>query len=181
MEHSHACRDTLVLVGDGPEKDVLAQYVQEHLLKNVRLVGAIDYDNIAQYYASADAFVMPTLEDNWSLVVPEAMACGLPILCSQYNGCWPELVHSGENGWVFDPLDSDEILRVLTLATEQRERLPSMGERSRGIVSDFTPQHAANAILEACHIALKSRRRAPAGHMTENTRASIGGSSCGTS
>src|SRR5439155_13800916 len=84
-------RGTLVLVGDGPERLALDAIITEKRLPRVVFAGKADYESIALYYAMADVLVMPTLEDNWSLVVPEAMACGKPILCSQYNGCWPEL------------------------------------------------------------------------------------------
>ena len=52
------------------------------------------------------------LEDNWSLVVPEAMSCGLPILCTRYNGCWPELVRENENGWVFRSFESRRVCAI---------------------------------------------------------------------
>jgi len=124
----------------------------------VHLVGDVDYDQIATYYASADIFVMPTLEDNWSLVVPEAMACGLPVICSIYNGCWPELVQEGRNGWVFDPLKPDSIVQTLTKALSSMEDLQQMGSESRAIVANHTPEHAAEAIWAACNIALELKR-----------------------
>lgn len=150
---------TLILVGNGDQDRELRDLVLQCQLRNVRFLGSIDYDQMAQYYAAADVLVMPTLEDNWSLVVPEAMACGLPVLCSIYNGCWPELVHNDENGWTFCPLNQDDIVRMLKLAVDNQTRLPAMGQRSREIVSQFTPQHAARAIFDACQIALSHRRR----------------------
>lgn len=38
----------------------------------MKFIGRMEYDNIYKYYAIADVFLMPTLEDNWCLVVPEA-------------------------------------------------------------------------------------------------------------
>ncbi len=108
-------------------------------------------------YAAADAFVIPTLEDNWSLVVPEAMSCGLPILCSKYNGCWPELVHPGRNGWVFDPLDKEDMARCLLACAASGDELGRMGLESQRIVADFTPAHAARAIFGACETAMAGR------------------------
>jgi glycosyltransferase involved in cell wall biosynthesis len=148
----------LVVVGDGPERERLENRVQAAGLKSVYFEGAVDYDRMATYYAAADAFIIPTLEDNWSLVVAEAMACGLPILCSKYNGCWPELVQPG-NGWVFDPLDPQDILRVLRACIEKASELPRMGRTSRAIIAGHTPQHAARSIYDACRIALKHRSR----------------------
>jgi len=153
FEHARPAQGTLLIVGEGQEVENLQNQAKSLNLNSVRFLGAVDYDQIADYYATADVFVIPTLEDNWSLVVPEAMACGLPILCSEYNGCWPELVHNGENGWVFDPLNIEETVQGLRLCMENADHLREMGERSRLIVSNYTPEKAADSILRACRIA----------------------------
>jgi glycosyltransferase involved in cell wall biosynthesis len=123
----------------------------------VRFIGHVAYDQLAPLYTAADVFVMPTLEDNWSLVVPEAMACGLPVLCSVYNGCWPELVHHGRNGWTFDPLDTAQLAKLLNYCAASVSELPAMGAASRDIIAQQTATTAAQSILDACHIALASR------------------------
>jgi glycosyltransferase involved in cell wall biosynthesis len=143
---------TLLLVGDGPQRGELEQYCVTHGLPNVRFAGAVDYDALAPFYKAADVFIIPTLEDNWSLVVPEAMASGLPILCSQYNGCWPEYVTSS-NGWVFDPLDVDDTVECLRRCLVAKAKLPEMGRQSLQIIGHHTAQQAAEAVLKACRIA----------------------------
>lgn len=150
---------TLCLVGDGPEHGALQALCREKSVERVRFVGAVDYDELPPYYAAADALVMPTLEDNWSLVVPEAMACGLPILCSEYNGCWPELVHEGRNGWVFNPLQQKDTFRALRAAVASAGRLTTMGEHSGRIVAGHGPYEAAESVLQACRIAIELRSR----------------------
>ncbi len=147
----------LVIVGDGPERSVLEAFVKNKGLTTVRFIGGVAYDSIAQYYAMADIFVMPTLEDNWSLVVPEAMACGLPVLCSIYNGCWPELVKDDINGFTFDPYDVGDTCKKLRIFIDHPEHLRRMGEASRNIVSDFSPKNAAKAVFKACQIAYQNR------------------------
>ena len=129
--------DSLTIVGDGPEFDKLSSII----VKNVRLVGAVDYDSIHQFYAQSDVFVIPTLEDNWSLVVPEAMSCGLPIACSCYNGCHSELVKEGINGTVFDPLVQDSI--VTALMYFHQVDLKKMGAKSRDIEREYSPEKCA--------------------------------------
>lgn len=149
---------TLVVAGDGPERESLETYTKECKLDNVRLLGAIPYEEIAQLYAMSDIFVIPTLEDNWSLVVPEAMACGLPVLCSVYNGCWPELVHNNENGWTFDPLCQTDTIDALQRALANQAKLAAMGEQSRRIVARYSPTEAAHSILRACQLAAGATR-----------------------
>lgn len=150
---------TLVIAGDGGERASLAATAEDHGLTDVRFVGGIDYDQIAPYYALADVFVIPTLEDNWSLVVPEAMSCGLPVLCSKYNGCWPELVHDGTNGFVFDPCDAGETARRLGEFLDHPESIGPMGSASRRIVAGHSPRRAAESVLRACRLAVSLGRR----------------------
>jgi glycosyltransferase involved in cell wall biosynthesis len=146
----------LVIIGSGPMERFLREQARVLNLRSVIFTGTIDYDSIYRYYSAADCFVMPTLEDNWSLVVPEAMACGLPILCSCYNGCYPELIESGGNGWVFDPLDELDTFNSLKRCVINRDRLAKMGQRSREIVAKYSPENAAKAILEACRLAIEN-------------------------
>ena len=149
-----AARGSLLFVGDGPERQALEGLVRQHSLPGVAFAGAVDYQAIALYYALCDVLVMPTLEDNWSLVVPEAMACSRPVLCSRFNGCWPELVKDGINGWTFDPLNHVELAGLFERCAARTDVLPAMGEASREIVEDFTPEHAAGTFLRACSLAL---------------------------
>ncbi|NLE58583.1 MAG: glycosyltransferase family 4 protein [Planctomycetes bacterium] len=150
---------SLLLIGDGPERGSLSAMIDRLGLQNVRMLGAVDYDSLPPYYALADVFVIPTLEDNWSLVVPEAMTCGLPILSSIYNGCWPELVHDGINGFTFDPLDTTDLVRRLAFFGTHPECIIPMGQASRRIVAAFSPDRAAQSFLTACRQAISRRRR----------------------
>jgi glycosyltransferase involved in cell wall biosynthesis len=154
-------RASLLLVGDGPQKEELEQFCQDKQITNVCFAGRVDYDDIAQFYSIADIFVIPTLEDNWSLVVPEAMACGLPVLCSKYNGCWPELVQEEKNGWVFDPLEHSDTKSKLLSVLEQKERFSELGENSKKIIARHNPEKAANSIWKACQNACKCNRKVP--------------------
>lgn len=156
FERDSSNRGTLVLVGEGPLSDQLYQQTARRNLQRVRFLGRVEYDNLATVYAVSDILVMPTLEDNWSLVVPEAMACGLPVLCSKYNGCWPELVKKEENGWVFDPQSPKDFLEKLQYCVERRDQLKNMGEESKKIIAEHSPARAAHSILSACEIALKT-------------------------
>lgn len=147
----------LVLLGNGEQFDEATRFIEHYKLKNVRLPGRVDYSEVAQFYALADLFLIPTLEDNWSLVVPEAMSCGLPIICSKYNGCWPELVKP-ENGWVFDPLDPENFKSTLKTAVNHESQWETMGQKSLEIIQDYTPEKIAENIYSAIENVLHNER-----------------------
>lgn len=145
---------SLLIIGDGDEIGALENYINKFKLNNVLLLGEVDYDEIYKYFAIADIFVIPTLQDNWSLVVPEAMSCRLPIINSKYNGCWPELTKP-ENGWVFDPLDEGSFEKILNDSYQNRDKWTTMGEASHRIVQEYSPKKIAQKIFNACEQTLK--------------------------
>jgi len=74
------------------------------------------------FYRAADVYVQPTLYDPCSLVVLEALACGLPVITSRDNGT-SELIRSGvEGGILDDPLDVTDLARHMTRFLDPRRR-----------------------------------------------------------
>lgn len=136
--------DKLLIVGDGP---LLEEYCRVYPDSSIIFTGGIDYSDIYKYYAISDVFIIPTLEDNWSLVVPEAMACGLPIACSIYNGCHPELIIEDVNGKTFDPINQDSILETLNYFHQHDIKM--MGSNSKNIEKQYSPEKTAENIINA--------------------------------
>ncbi len=98
--------NTLLLVGGGDERQRLEALASELNAHNVIFAGPIPPHKLSAYYAAADFLVHPALLDVWGLVVNEAMASGLPVLCSKYAGCAQELIVPGQTGEIFDPADT---------------------------------------------------------------------------
>lgn len=138
--------DNLIVIGKGILLDKMKE--QYDSCSSLHILGAVNYDLLYRYYALCDVFIMPTLEDNWCLVIPEAMACGKPVASSIYNGGHYELVQNGVNGYNFDPLKKEEILD--TLDKFHGADLEAMGKKSVEIESNFTPDKAAQRIFDAC-------------------------------
>lgn len=138
--------DSLVVAGQGVlEKDLKENFGS---LTGVKFVGQIPYDRIYLYYAMSDVVVMPTLEDNWSLVVPEAMSCGKPVMTTIYNGCHVELINQGGNGYRYDPKAKGE--GAIILGKFHTASLLEMGKMSKEMIKDYTPKIAAKKIYNLC-------------------------------
>jgi len=108
---------SLLLVGNGREKRALEARVKSLGLKNVHFQPAQTPERMPSVYRSADVMVFPTLEDVWGIVANEAILSGLPVLCSKYAGCAPELF-SREN--IFSPENADEFCKKLNEAVSGR-------------------------------------------------------------
>jgi glycosyltransferase involved in cell wall biosynthesis len=83
-------------------------------------------------FAAAGIFVLPTLADDWAVVVQEALAAGLPILGSIYSAAVADLIADGENGWRFAPDDAESVHAALNRAlTTDETELVAMRRRAR--------------------------------------------------
>ena len=109
---------TLVLVGAGPEQQHLEKQAQHVGLRHFHVLPHQSQAALSALYKAASAFVFPTLEDVWGLVVSEAIWAGTPVLCSKYAGS-SEIVNA-EN--VFDPTSEASFDHALERALEGRLR-----------------------------------------------------------
>ena len=131
--------DTLLMVGGGILENKLKSKFGS--IPTVFIEGRKEYSEVCKYYAIADVFILPTIEDNWSLVIPEAMSCGLPVATSIYNGCHTELIHEGENGITFDTFNQASIIQALNFFHGRDLKL--MGKKSIEFEKPFDTEHCA--------------------------------------
>jgi len=69
--------------------------------------------DVLDFYAAADIYVSPTREDCFSLPVLEAMACGLPVITSVFNGV-VDCIHDGVDGFVMrEPRDAQKLAQII--------------------------------------------------------------------
>jgi glycosyltransferase involved in cell wall biosynthesis len=125
----------LTIVGDGELRPSLQALQGRSGRLSLRLVGSVEYDELAGYYASHGFLVMPTLADEWGIVVNEALAAGLPVLGSRYAQAAHEMIEPEACGWLFDPEDpfslQAAIGRVLAAPAEAIDRMrPACRERA---------------------------------------------------
>lgn len=140
----------LTIIGDGPERGALQALIAgQGLAERITLTGHLSREDSAQHFAQADAFVFPTLMDHWGWVLNEAMAAGLPVLCSQYAGGAADLVR-GNNGRIFNPTDAKDFAFALKDFWLQRARWPDMGLASKQIIAAYTVAGMAQTIANAC-------------------------------
>ena len=117
-------------------------------------IGWVDYGKSGMYFLNADVFVLPTLEDTWGMVVLESMAFGKPVLCSKWAGASEMVVH-GENGYLFDPNQPEEIAKLMCHFIDHPDLIATMGEKSKQAIAPYTPEAAAEFLKEVVLFAAK--------------------------
>jgi len=150
----------LVFAGDGPLRSELESIAKSICPRTIRFAGFVHRDELASYYGLADCLVFPTLSDPWGLVVNEALACGLPVICGQSAGCAADLVKS--NGRVIDPRNVGQLSRAMEELATDADLRREMSRESLKIIRNYSPEICAAGIAQAALTCSHTRRSSSA-------------------
>ena len=118
----------LVLAGDGEMRreieSLIALYKLQHI---VRITGWISSDQVREELLAARALVLPSFAEGLPVVIMEAMALRRPVISTFVAGI-PELIHSGEHGWLIPAGDVESLAAAIQNCLEQPvEAMTRMG------------------------------------------------------
>lgn len=120
---------TLLLVGDGPDREEVLDYARSKGL-DVVFTGMVPHGEVADYYRLGDLFVTASTSETQGLTYFEALAAGVPVLCRR-DPCVDGVVEDGVNGWQYDSgEDFGRRLSAFCGDKELRERMRSAARES---------------------------------------------------
>jgi 1,2-diacylglycerol 3-alpha-glucosyltransferase len=133
-----------VAAGHGAEETNLKKLAaQLGLADHVTFTGFVPDDLLPSLYAAGDCFVNAGTAELQCIVAMEAMATGLPILGARAVAL-PELIHSGQNGYLFEPYHVEELAGRLAEVMSSADLRARMGHKSLEIIA----HHDLTTILE---------------------------------
>jgi glycosyltransferase involved in cell wall biosynthesis len=134
----------LVLAGVGKEKQKLEELTEKlGIQKAVTFTGFVPDKDLQNIYRIADLFVIAGIAELQSIVTMEAMASGLPVVAVNAMAL-PELVHDGENGYLFSHGDSQMLAEKIIAILSNQTMRAQMSQKSLEIIKD----HDINKIIE---------------------------------
>jgi len=98
----------LWFVGGGMETSGLQSVVEQVRAPGVSFKASVPQSQLRNYYCQSSVFVLASVADGFAMVVPQAMACGLPVIVTENVGA-QDLIEDGVNGFVV-PVGAPEII-----------------------------------------------------------------------
>ncbi|CAN5772870.1 hypothetical protein BH11VER1_BH11VER1_10700 [soil metagenome] len=139
----------LLIVGSGPLEGTVKQLL-EPVADRVTWSGFQEWDKLPDLYAQADVFCLPTRYDGWAMVIPEALAVGLPVLSTTSAGAAMELIEEGVNGWLLPSNEAHVLEEALCALTKQsRTTLAAMSKAARQSIASYGLETGARRFSEA--------------------------------
>ena len=116
----------IIVAGEQPYSSLQRLIKRLDLQETIIFVGRVK--SMEEYYANSDVFVLPTYYDACSLVVIEAMACGLPSITTEYNGA-AGIISDGINGYIIShPPDASDLADKMLFLMDNKKRQKMSGE-----------------------------------------------------
>ncbi|MFW6269150.1 MAG: glycosyltransferase [Bacillota bacterium] len=154
IKNKYGDKFRFLIIGDGPEKNNLKEFIDENDLKdNVKLLGEINYKKISKYYLIADIFVFASTTETQGLVLLEAMAGKNPVVAVRSSGTC-DIVENEVNGYITDEDIDKWASKVLTLMKD-RELRQKFSEKAITTANKYSlknmAQEAEKVYLYLCH------------------------------
>ena len=112
----------------------------------VRVLGFVDDADLPALYRNAALFAFPSLYEGFGLPVLEAMACGVPVVCSDVSSL-PEV--AGDAALLVHPLDTGALAQALARVLEDADLRREMSAKGLAQATRFTWEQAARQLLAA--------------------------------
>jgi glycosyltransferase involved in cell wall biosynthesis len=130
------------IIGEGPLRERLQALIERcGLSGGVTLAGAKSMPDVIRHYERSDVFVLPCVisrdgdRDGLPHSIIESMACALPTVCTDIIGIG-ELIKSGANGLLVNPMDPAALADVLELLSRDPALRKSLGEAARRTIQE---------------------------------------------
>lgn len=156
---------TLLVAGDGPDLPWLRSFVERERLSQVRFLGAVPNDAVAELLAISDVLFLPSLWEGISLAVYEAMAMGA-VTVSAVVGGQAELVTPDSGVLVRrGPMEIDDYVDALVTLLREPDRRREMARRARQRIVDEFPIAELGRRMDTVFRAAREAARARRGHL----------------
>lgn len=137
----------LEIIGTGPEFAFWKKYLESNNIQNIKLLGFLEPEAVAEKISVARFCVMPSqMCENNPLAILEAMALGKPVLASRIGGI-PEMITDGVDGWLFTSGNIDELSRKINNIYHQTDEIEQFGKRAQEKISHLNQQYLEKLLV----------------------------------
>jgi glycosyltransferase involved in cell wall biosynthesis len=99
-------------------KGLFLQFLKK--FSNVKYLGFISHYELHKYISQCDVGVLPSIEEGLAMVIPQMMACGLPVIATVNTGA-EDLIENGKEGFIVPIMDAEVIAERIEFLYNNRD------------------------------------------------------------
>lgn len=136
----------LLVVGQyDPEDKLIKQYSDR---SNIKFIGFVTQDKVADLYKEADVFILPSLGEGMSQVTIEAMSSGLPVIVSENAGV-NDIISEKKDGIIVPVSDENALYEAMQWYVDNREKIEIMGKYAISTAQTYTWDYYEKNVVKA--------------------------------
>lgn len=138
----------LWFVGPGLESFGLKDKIEQLKTNNIHFIGQVPQKKLPELFSQASISVLCSLADGFGLVVPQSMACGIPVIVTENVGA-KDIIRPGENGFIVPIRDQEALVEKLKYIAANPEILVQMRQHALNTASkQFSWEQYGNRIAK---------------------------------
>ena len=133
----------LWMVGEDLKK--FASILKLDFNKNIKFFGSLNHLVINDYYKKSSVFCLPSFEEGFPIVIPQAMTFGLPIITTQFGN---DIIKNFFNGFIVDPGSTSQLAKHIKYLYDNPDKLRLMSDNAVLSHDQFlTPKNYTDTVL----------------------------------
>lgn len=131
------------ICGTGPLEQYVKEYINKYNLTNVNYHGWVDHKKLPEIYNSFKLLVIPSYSEGLPTVIIEALACGVPILCTKI-GAMGDIIKDNYNGFTINSNNSEKLFEKIVEITESDDMLRVSNKSIEYIMDNYSEKSVFN-------------------------------------
>lgn len=135
-----------IVIGDGILKKKCNQFIKNHKLQNISLIGFVNQKKLREYYKISDLMILTSLYETWGLTINEAFATSIPVICTKNCGCSQDLIKNGKTGFTYKIGDMNDLNKKTQLILNNKRISAEMIKNIKKKIENFSLIHTSRSI-----------------------------------
>jgi glycosyltransferase involved in cell wall biosynthesis len=115
-------RFNFLMVGDGHQVSLCNQFIENNKLSNITIAGFKNQQELRAIYKKSFLLIVPSLYETWGLIINEAMASGLPVICTRNCSSSRDLIINGKTGYVYNLGNIKYVRKIIVKLSESKKK-----------------------------------------------------------
>lgn len=146
----------LYIYGDGPLRSELEKMARS-ISSKIVFCGHIGYEQRSRAFQEADVFVFPTRWDGWGMVLPEALAHGLPVITTDQAMSGYDFIENAVNGYIVTAGEVQGLVNAMRNILQDEKTVDHLAANAKPSIENYNPVKGASKLMEFCQLIIKNQ------------------------
>ena len=129
-----------IMIGDGILKKNCKQFIIKNNLRNLSLIGFVNQKKLREYYKISDLFILTSEYETWGLTINEALASGVPVICTKNCGSSNDLITNKKIGYTYELGNISDLSNKMNQILFKRKLFKNFKVIAKKKISNFSKE-----------------------------------------